>query len=449
MGGSGNPFNSISNATITLTGYTCSDVPELTEEASNSSYRRLLVFEPIEGDPGHRDVVEDLAVAATCEETGLTAGSHCTVCGQVIVAQEEVSALGHAWGTPTYVWAEDNASVTATAVCTRDAEHTMTETVQPTSEITQEAACTQAGEKTYTATFTKEPFTTQTRSEEIPAIPHSPEHHELDPATCGHNGTREYWQCSVCNKYFSDAECTKEIAESDLVISAPENHTLVKTEAVPATCTTAGNIEYWNCSVCGKYFSDAGFTECEEGSWIVPKTDHEYGEPTWEWSKDYSTVTATFTCKHDETHTLDRTASIKDGSIKPGKRIEAQRHADGSQDYTAKVTGPDGTEYKVETTQILPATHKVHKDKKSKDNKSMTIDVETDTLKAAVSGEVSAAAPALIASYDKDGRFLGLEVVTKATEAVEPAKGAESLKILWIDSSGYKPQSEAEEIVRE
>ena len=79
----------------------------------------------------------------------------------------------------------------------------------------------------------------------------------------------------------------------------------------------------------------------------------------------------------------------------------------------------------------------------------MTIDVETDTLKAAVSGEVSAAAPALIASYDKDGRFLGLEVVTKATEAVEPAKGAESLKILWIDSSGYKPQSEAEEIVRE
>ena len=29
------------------------------------------------------------------------------------------------------------------------------------------------------------------------------------------------------------------------------------------------------------------------------------------------------------------------------------------------------------------------------------------------------------------------------------AKGAESIKILWIDSGGYKPQSEAEEIVRE
>ena len=54
----------------------------------------------------------------------------------------------------------------------------------------------------------------------------------------------------------------------------------------------------------------------------------------------------------------------------------------------------------------------------------------------------------LIASYDKDGRFLGLEVVTKATEAVEPAKGADSIKILWIDSSGYKPQSEAETIER-
>lgn len=40
---------------------------------------------------GH-DVVEDEAVAGTCATPGLTAGSHCTACGEVIVKQEEVYA---------------------------------------------------------------------------------------------------------------------------------------------------------------------------------------------------------------------------------------------------------------------------------------------------------------------------------------------------------------------
>lgn len=37
------------------------------------------------------------AVAATCIETGLTEGKKCSVCGEVLVAQETVSALGHDW----------------------------------------------------------------------------------------------------------------------------------------------------------------------------------------------------------------------------------------------------------------------------------------------------------------------------------------------------------------
>lgn len=34
-------------------------------------------------------------------------------------------------------------------------------------------------------------------------------------------------------------------------------HTLVHVAAVPSTCTTKGNIEYWYCSKCGKIFADA------------------------------------------------------------------------------------------------------------------------------------------------------------------------------------------------
>ena len=34
-------------------------------------------------------------MAATCEDAGLTEGSHCAVCGEILAAQEIVPALGH------------------------------------------------------------------------------------------------------------------------------------------------------------------------------------------------------------------------------------------------------------------------------------------------------------------------------------------------------------------
>ena len=43
---------------------------------------------------GHTAVTDE-AVPATCTETGLTEGSHCETCGEVLVAQEEVAAFGH------------------------------------------------------------------------------------------------------------------------------------------------------------------------------------------------------------------------------------------------------------------------------------------------------------------------------------------------------------------
>ena len=42
-------------------------------------------------------VVTDAAVAATCTTTGLTEGSHCSACNEVIIAQQTIAALGHDW----------------------------------------------------------------------------------------------------------------------------------------------------------------------------------------------------------------------------------------------------------------------------------------------------------------------------------------------------------------
>ncbi len=39
--------------------------------------------------------IADLAVAPDCTNTGLTEGSHCEICGEIIIVQETVEALGH------------------------------------------------------------------------------------------------------------------------------------------------------------------------------------------------------------------------------------------------------------------------------------------------------------------------------------------------------------------
>ena len=45
---------------------------------------------------GHQ-VVVDKAQAATCETAGVTAGTHCSRCGALLTAQEDVEALGHSY----------------------------------------------------------------------------------------------------------------------------------------------------------------------------------------------------------------------------------------------------------------------------------------------------------------------------------------------------------------
>ena len=55
--------------------------------------------------------------------------------------------------------------------------------------------------------------------------PHTLTHHALKDATCTEAGNIEYWQCSVCNKLFSDEAATKEITDAASLVIPAKGHT--------------------------------------------------------------------------------------------------------------------------------------------------------------------------------------------------------------------------------
>ena len=85
--------------------------------------------------------------------------------------------------------------------------------------------------------------------------PHNTEHIPGKVASCTEAGNREYWHCLDCDEYFADADCTQVISEVDTGLPAL-GHDMTKVEAAVPTCTSTGNNEYYTCSRCGKVFKD-------------------------------------------------------------------------------------------------------------------------------------------------------------------------------------------------
>ncbi len=109
---------------------------------------------------------------ATCESTGLSKGSRCTVCEAIVREQKEIPALGHVWSRPIYVWAENGAAVTGTVVCQRDHTHTKEETVPAHGRIIVSPTDTQEGSYDLTSeAFELEAFSVQSKAgATIPAL---------------------------------------------------------------------------------------------------------------------------------------------------------------------------------------------------------------------------------------------------------------------------------------
>ena len=231
---------------------------------------------------GHTEVV-DPAVEATCTEPGKTAGKHCSVCNEIIVAQTEIPAKGHtektvvgkpATCTETGLTDGISCSVCGTVIKAQEEipakGHSWNE-----GEITTSLTCENAGVKTYTCTVCN-----ATKAEAIDATGHTPVEVAEKPATCTEAGHTAGTKCSVCDAILSGMEeipatghtevidaakaptCTetgltegKHCPVCNTVLVAQEEipakgHTEVIDPAVEPTCTEPGKTEGKHCSVC-------------------------------------------------------------------------------------------------------------------------------------------------------------------------------------------------------
>lgn len=115
-----------------------------------------------------------------------------------------------------------------------------------------------------------------------------------DPTTCDHDikivnaaeanctakAHSQYWQCSKCGQIFADAAGTKTAKLKDFETGKKDEtkHTDLKHfPSKAATCTEKGNIEYWYCSGCKEYYSDAaGTVKTTLAKVSTSKNDHDY-----------------------------------------------------------------------------------------------------------------------------------------------------------------------------
>ena len=155
---------------------------------------------------------------------------------------------------------------------------------------------------------------------------------------------------------FTPNDTQQYLTVKNISVPVTVHHTYKKVSAVAATCTTAGNIEYYECTD-GKYYTDKqGKNEVSLDDTIVPALGHAYSDPQWKWSDLDSSApasaTATFVCDNcGDTQTVDAvvTTKVMDATYtSAGKRIYTA---------TAKFCGQTFTETKEIAIPQLKLTH--------------------------------------------------------------------------------------------
>ncbi len=202
--------------TATVTAPTCTEEGYTTYSCScGSSY----VDDKVSAT-GHTQVSIE-GKDATCTEDGLTEGAKCSICNQIVIAQEVIPALGHK---------EDVVLEGKDATCTEDG-------------LTVGSVCSVCGE-------------TVSAQEVIPALGHVAVVDAAIAPTCTQTGLSEGSHCGVCGEVI--------VAQTEV---AATGHKDVTVSGYAPTCTASGLSDGAKCEVCGVVTVEQT---------VIPATGHNY-----------------------------------------------------------------------------------------------------------------------------------------------------------------------------
>ena len=262
-----------------------------TEYTWNSNNSEATAKHTCKRDPSHTETetvntVYSVVKAATCEEKG--EGKFVATFTKFAAAEKtvEIPAIGHKWGKPTYEWSADHSTLTGKVVCENDNNHVHTEDARVTSKTLKEATCTEKGQVEFTAEFGANiyGFEKQIKAVDTPALGHKLVHHAAKAATCIAEGSIEYWECTVCKKLYSDKDAKNEV--TTIITPKDSKNHVGETElknAKAATCTESGYTGDTYCKSCGELIEKGKASPVvphQFGEWIIVKqpTRTEVGE---------------------------------------------------------------------------------------------------------------------------------------------------------------------------
>ena len=161
---------------------------------------------------GHTVAIDEM-VEATCSHPGLTEGKHCSVCGEVLIAQESIPSNPDA-----HVKVVDKEAQPATCIETG---------------LTEEAHCSECNKQLSVQTI--EPINPENHASLTVVSGHK--------ATCVATGISDGQECRACGATV--------IEQAETPIDPTNHANVVIDPAVPATKTSNGKTEGKHCSSCG------------------------------------------------------------------------------------------------------------------------------------------------------------------------------------------------------
>ena len=212
----------------------------------------------------------------------------------------------------------------------------------------------------------------------------------------------------------------RQVTQAD-VADPSTGHSLTHVAAVAATTAAPGNREYWTCSACGKYFSDAqGVNEITRESTVIPRLT-----PAVPIDTDITGGTAAETTSTTTNVDGSKTTTVTSAD---GTKTETTEYTDGSSVET--VTNTDGSTKETVTDAEGNVKETETAADGSKEVISTAADGSTAAMKIDAEGKVTEASAEVSAQAIKEAEEAG-EAVTLDVE-LTAEKEAEDAALLTI-----------------